>query len=51
MFRLTGIKTLFASNSDDVVEQLRKLHPSDAQVAVYPYGGIQHPPLELDDPA
>ena len=34
--------TIFCDNWDDVVANLRKLHPGDPKVAVYPYAGMQH---------
>jgi nickel-dependent lactate racemase len=32
---------------DQVIEQLKKVHKGDPRVAVYPYGPLQHPELEL----
>ncbi|MDQ2776920.1 MAG: lactate racemase domain-containing protein [Acidobacteriota bacterium] len=40
--------TIFCDNWSDVVANLRKLHPGDPKVAVYPYAGMQHQEIELD---
>ena len=33
---------------EDVIAQLKQLHPGDPRVAVYPYAGMQHQEIELD---
>jgi len=38
----------FAWNWDEVVNLLMARHKGDARVAVYPYGPIQHPEVDLD---
>jgi hypothetical protein len=40
--------TQFADRWEDVIKMLRERHKGDAQVAVYPYGGMQHQEIELD---
>ena len=39
----------FADKWEDVIRMLRQRHPRDARVAVYPYGGMQHQEIELDE--
>jgi hypothetical protein len=41
-------KTQFAFTWDEVLTRLLARHKRDARVAVYPYGAIQHAPMELD---
>jgi len=38
----------FAKSWDQVLELLKKNHKGSTSVAVYPYSGIQHPPIDLD---
>jgi nickel-dependent lactate racemase len=40
--------TIFCDKWEDVIANLRRLHPGNAQVAVYPYAGKQHQEIELD---
>jgi len=41
--------THFAAKWEDVIRILKQRHPgSSVQVAVYPYGGMQHQEIELD---
>ncbi len=40
--------TIFCDKWEDVVANLRRLHPGDPTVAVYPYAGMQHQEIELD---
>jgi hypothetical protein len=41
--------TAFASTWDQVIELLQARHKGDARVAVYPYGGMQHEEIALDE--
>lgn len=41
--------TLFADTWEDVLKILKARHPGDAQVALYPYAGIQHREIDLDE--
>ena len=41
--------TFFYDKWEDVVAKLRELHPGDPQVAVYPYAGMQHQEIALDE--
>ena len=41
--------TTFASKWEEVIDLLRARHKGDATVAVYPYGGMQHQEIELDE--
>jgi nickel-dependent lactate racemase len=43
-----GPGTMFASTWAEVIQLLQKRHKSDARVAVYPYGGLQHEEVDLD---
>jgi hypothetical protein len=40
--------TFFCDKWEDVIAQLKQLHPGDPRVAVYPYAGMQHQEIELD---
>jgi hypothetical protein len=40
--------TIFCDKWEDVIANLRKLHPGDPRVAIYPYAGKQHQEIELD---
>ncbi len=40
--------THFAGKWEDVVKILKERHKGSVQVAVYPYGGMQHQEIELD---
>jgi nickel-dependent lactate racemase len=40
--------TAFADKWSDVIALLRQKHRGSVQVAVYPYGGMQHQEIELD---
>ncbi len=41
-------RTIFTRTWADTVAAINKNHRNGANVALYPYGGIQHPPGELD---
>lgn len=41
-------RTIFTRTWADTVAAINKGHRNGASVALYPYGGIQHPPGELD---
>jgi hypothetical protein len=41
--------TFFATKWEEVIKYLREKHKgTSVQVAVYPYGGMQHQEIELD---
>ncbi len=41
--------TVFCDRWEDVIRNLQKRHPGTPRVAVYPYGGMQHQEIDLDE--